>query len=329
MARKRRGVAGVLSPRRTARGPGGRPRRRAAMALSKLDGDAQAIIFVQLCNVLDPGVAVALSSVSNELRTATKGLLPQLRADHEDAAALGRKAGMRSCKEMREAKEIKWSGKALSAADLETLGTLGSVLPALERLEVLESPTHALRTHFGMPVGLGADALHSVVYFACNFVFVGNAGASALAAALDRGALPQLKELYLGNAVIGDPGLVALAPVLRRRPALERLILWRNRFGDKGIAALVAPPPPLPEVAPSPPTRGLAKLKELDLEDTYVTDAGCAVLAAALDSGALPDLRCLELGNIPASAAAKAAVYEARGNLAHNESGSGSDSDSY
>ena len=47
------------------------------MALSKLSGDEQGIIFSQLCNVLDPGVAVALSSVSNELRTATQGLLPQ------------------------------------------------------------------------------------------------------------------------------------------------------------------------------------------------------------------------------------------------------------
>ena len=51
-----------------------RPRRRArvAMALSKLSGDEQGILFVQLCNVLDPGIAVALSSVSNELRTATR-----------------------------------------------------------------------------------------------------------------------------------------------------------------------------------------------------------------------------------------------------------------
>ena len=28
---------------------------RAAMALSKLSGDEQGVIFVQLCNVLDPG----------------------------------------------------------------------------------------------------------------------------------------------------------------------------------------------------------------------------------------------------------------------------------
>ena len=32
----------------------------AAMALSKLSGDVQGLIFVQLCNVLDPCIAVAL-----------------------------------------------------------------------------------------------------------------------------------------------------------------------------------------------------------------------------------------------------------------------------
>ena len=50
--------------------------------------------------------------------------------------------------------------------------------------------------------------------------------------------------------------------------------------------------------------------------------AGCATLAAALDSGALPALEELYLGSIPASAAAKAAVYEARANLEDGESGS-------
>ena len=53
------------------------------MALSKLSGDEQGILFTQLCNALEPGVAVALSSVSNELRTATLALQQQLRADHE------------------------------------------------------------------------------------------------------------------------------------------------------------------------------------------------------------------------------------------------------
>ena len=49
---------------------------------------------------------------------------------------------------------------------------------------------------------------------------------------------------------------------------------------------------------------------------TQITDPGCAALAAALDSGALPALKELYMvDGIPASAAAKAAVYAARANL--------------
>ena len=65
---------------------------------------------------------------------------------------------------------------------------------------------------------------------------------------------------------------------------------------------------------------GLAKLKRLYLRGTQVTDAGCATLAAALDSGALPALEMLDLDGIPASTAAKAAVYEALANLKDGES---------
>ena len=57
---------------------------------------------------------------------------------------------------------------------------------------------------------------------------------------------------------------------------------------------------------------GLAKLQGLNLNSTQITDAGCATLAAALNSGALPALEKLSLRGIPASAAAKAAVYAAR-----------------
>ena len=74
------------------------------MALAALSGDEQGNVFTQLCNVLDPGVAAALSSVSKELRTATLALQPQLRADHEAAAALCLKVGHQSCKALREAK---------------------------------------------------------------------------------------------------------------------------------------------------------------------------------------------------------------------------------
>ena len=90
----------VTRPESCNRGRGTTP---LPMPLSKLSGDEQRIIFSQLCNVLDPGSAVALSSVSNELRTATQAPLPQLKADHEAAAALCLKLGHQSCKELREA----------------------------------------------------------------------------------------------------------------------------------------------------------------------------------------------------------------------------------
>ena len=86
-------------------------------------------------------------------------------------------------------------------------------------------------------------------------------------------------------------------------------MLWRNPFGDEGLAALVAPPPLTG--APPPTTEVLAKLNVLDLKDTQVSDAGCATLAAALDTGALPALKTLRLRGVPASAAATAAVQEA------------------
>ena len=136
---------------------------------------------------------------------------------------------------------------------------------------------------------------------------VGDAGASALAAALGQGALPRLEDLYVHNATIGDAGLVALAPALRRLPALKVLNLWGNPCGDEGLAALLAPPPP-PAGALSPPTGVLAKLKVLDLGHTQITDAGCATLTSALESGALSALENLTLRGIPASGVAKAAV---------------------
>ena len=104
------------------------------MALAALSGDEQRIIFVQLCNPLDPGIAVALSSVSNELRTATRVPLQQLKTGHEAAAALCHKLVPvhQNCKALREAKEVYCWGHGLTADELKLLGTLGSVLPALQ-----------------------------------------------------------------------------------------------------------------------------------------------------------------------------------------------------
>ena len=48
--------------------------------------------------------------------------------------------------------------------------------------------------------------------------------------------------------------------------------------------------PQLAADAPPPTTGVLTELSHLDLECTQITDAGCATLAAALDSGMLPAL---------------------------------------
>ena len=282
------------------------------MALVALSGDEQRILFTQLCNVLDPRVAVYFCITSKGLREPTRALLQQLRADHDAVVALCLKVGMRSCKKLREEKSIYWREKALSEADLAALGTLGSVLPALDMLILGESSAAGHDGVQRLAEGLGAGALPAVTWLELG-MHVGDAGASALATALGRGALPRLERLALTSTGIGDAGLVALAPALRRQPALEGLSLGGNPFGDEGLAALVAPPPPA--TAPAPTAGGLTKLKTLQLDHTQITDAGCATLAAALDSGALPALDKLYLDSIPASAAAQAAVFEARANL--------------
>jgi len=278
------------------------------MALAALSGDEQLVIFSRLCNVLDPGVAVAFGSTNNELRELTQAPRQQLQADHEAATALARKAGMRSCKELREATDVWWSQSGLSPDDLALLGTLGSVLPALDTL-ILHEPAAGPDGVQRLAEKLGAGALPAVATLNLGGMHVGDAGASALAAALGRGAMPRLKVLYLRDAAIGDAGLVALAPALRRLPALEKLYLGRSPLGDEGLAALVAPP----AAAGAPPTTtgGLAKLEGLYLSRTQITDDGCATLAAALDSGALPALNHLSLVGIPARPAAKATVRRA------------------
>ena len=58
-------------------------RERRAMALAALSGDEQRTIFSQLCNVLDPGFAVAFSSASSELRALTRSAGSQDREERQ------------------------------------------------------------------------------------------------------------------------------------------------------------------------------------------------------------------------------------------------------
>ena len=285
-----------------------------------LSEDVVGIVFSQLSNPVDPRDAVAFGSASSWLREQeqTQALMQQLRADHETVTALCHKTQSsfssrnhktgRTCKELREAKVIYWTDRGLSTADLAVLGTLGAVLPALLVLHLSESAGTACGPDGVQQLLGGLGTLQAVRSFVLIGMHVGDAGASALAAALDRGALPRLVGLGLNSCGIGDAELVALAPALRRRPALLVLFLGLNPLGDEGLAALVAPPPP--GALPLPTAGGLKKLQLLNLKDTQVSDAGCATLAAALDSGALPALEDLTLDGIPASAAAKEAAHK-------------------
>ena len=222
------------------------------------------------------------------------------------AAALCLKMGMRSCKELREAKVVDWDDN-VHWTDLATLGTLGSVLPVLEELHLAQG-AHVLGVQ-RLAEGLGAGALPAVTRLTLNNMHVGDTGALALAAALGRGALPALKILALYNAAVSDTGLVALAPALQRLPALEGLYLGANPFGDEGLAALVAPPLP-PADALSLPTEVLARLKRLNLKNTQVSDAGCAALVAAIDCSIFWPSPCFDLeGNFASSTVE--AVHEA------------------
>ena len=182
---------------------------------------------------------------------------------------------------MREATRAIWYHTDLCAAEMRTLGKLGSVLPTLEVLRlgfVSPGTVRCFDGVQGLAMGLGAGALPALTELALTELHVGHAGASALGAALGRGALPRLTRLFLGGTEISDAGLVALAPALRRLPALDHLVLWGNPFGDEGLAALVDPPPLLAGALPPPPGV-LTKLKTLDLSNTQVTNAGCAPLA--------------------------------------------------
>ena len=206
--------------------------------LESMPDEMQQLVFGQLRNVLDPRDAVDFSSASKGLRElmqrigegASKSLLQQLQEEYEAVArALRLKARPGiccpqggSCKAVREANMIHWIDKG----DLAMLGKLIPLLPALESLSLVQpvesSDSAGPDSGQRLVEGLGVGALPAMTELLLFRVCLGDAGASALAAALDRGALPRLEWLYLRNAAIGTAGVLALAPALRRRPALKR-----------------------------------------------------------------------------------------------------------
>ena len=180
------------------------------MELSILSGDELEVIFLGLCNPFDTRVAMAFGSASRGLCCATQVARQQLRVQSDAAAALCQRAGIPSCKKLREATTARWSNTELSIAELAMLGALGSVVPTLRSLYLFDNvaePGGMQR----LAEGLGAGSLPCVTRLVLGSMRMGDAGAVALAAALGRGALARLEALSLGDNGIGDAGLVPRA----------------------------------------------------------------------------------------------------------------------
>jgi Ran GTPase-activating protein (RanGAP) involved in mRNA processing and transport len=63
-------------------------------------------------------------------------------------------------------------------------------------------------------------------------------GATIIAGALGRNAMPNLKQLNMGSCQINDDGFVALVSALEQNHSLQILYLQGNDFGERGFMAL-------------------------------------------------------------------------------------------
>ena len=267
--------------------PPPQPASSSSCILLQLGHDELNVVAHELCDPLRPLLAVNLGSTAKSLRVPMRAELVQLRRQRGDAEALGSFLGM-SIAQLRDAAELTLGGhgRPLTLAHCRALGTLigcGS-LPMLEELEV-EGSVGGGDGIALLTMGLRRGGLPSLCYLRLSSSQIGDQAASALATALTRRAVPTLTALFLDKNQIGDVGLMALAPALRQLPTLRDLSLLGNQIGDQGLAALIA----------QPMTGVFESLETLDVSDSRVTDAGCAVLASALRGGAMPTLERVDV----------------------------------
>ena len=293
------------------------------MALSKLSGDEQGIIFVKLCNALDPRVAMGFSTASSELREAsTLPLRQQLRDQHEAATALCLKVRMRSCKELREAKHIElWEASTLALrqqlrAQHEAATALCLKMGMRSCKDLRETKYFVWKnkdlseTDLALLGKLGSvlPALESLTLYERYGAPVPD-GVQRLAEGLGVGALPAVQELHLSGMQVGDAGASALAAALGRgaMPQLTHLFLSQAALSDAGLAAL------------APALRRRPALEHLHLWGNPFGDEGLAALVAPPQpagappaaAGVLAKLKMLDLSDnqiTDAGCAALAAV---------------------
>ena len=259
-----------------------------ACMLLQLGRDEMGVVEHELCDPLRPLLAVNLGSTAKSLRVLMQAALAQLEQQHQEAEAFAALTGL-SVTRLRVASSLELGSgyeRSLTLAHWRALGTLigcGS-LPMLEELEV-QGSDGAGGGIAALAAGLRRGGLPSLCYLRLSSSQIGDQAASALASALTKRAVPTLTALFLDGNQIGDPGLLALGRALRQLPTLRDISLFSNQIGDQGLAALIA----------QPMTGVFESLESLDISDSYVTDAGCAILAAALRGGALPTLERVDV----------------------------------
>tara|TARA_B100000795_G_scaffold119363_1_gene88784 strand:+ start:1407 stop:2258 length:852 start_codon:yes stop_codon:yes gene_type:complete len=184
--------------------------RRPSLLL--LSHDLIRMVAHELCDPLQPNVAVNLSSTAKGLRVPMQATLVQLKQQHQEAkdfAALALTDGASSSSsrrrpmsivQLRNATEIflgppqPWT---VSRAHWRTLGTLvrcGS-LPMLESLTI-----HRV---VSLTAGLRRGGLPSLRRLTLNSSKIGDQAASALASALTKRAVPELQEFRLYDSEMG------------------------------------------------------------------------------------------------------------------------------
>ena len=196
--------------------------------LGALSHDELGVIFDGLADPLQPVVAVALSSTCLGLRTPLLAALEVLQQRHKRAVALCHKVGT-SCALLRDAEELDWFNKGLTADDMATLAMIlrTNGLPLLKQLYLSGNGLGDTVVH-ALCEGLGPGSCHSLLCFGLNDNEFGPTGTEALAAALHRGAMPKVEGVIISGNPIGSQGVAVLAAPLRKMTALKEFFSART-----------------------------------------------------------------------------------------------------
>ena len=213
--------------------------------LLQLSHDLIRVVAHELCDPLQPNIAVNLSSTAKSLRAPMQAALAQLKRQHQEAeefaALVCPSSSTSNIVQLQNATEISLPEGVLcdddyyrqfSRAHWRTLGTLvgcGS-LPMLESLTCDERPGGA------------------------RFI---EEGVVSLTAGLRRGGLPSLRRLSLTSSQIGDQAASALASALTKRavPKFQELRLYDSEMGtylkkETGLETCLGPSKPVSKPVP-------------------------------------------------------------------------------